>query len=90
MTQSNDFSNKSCFVAGILQLLCGSFGIGRFYLGYKTYAVLQIVVTLISFGIVGAIWGFIDGIMILKGNVRYDNYGKKLFDAENNETGEFE
>ncbi len=64
--------------AGLLQILFGTFGVGRFYLGYTTIGVLQLVVSLVTCGI-GAIWPLIDGIMILMGNVP-DPQGRKLRD----------
>jgi TM2 domain-containing membrane protein YozV len=61
-------SDKSKVIAGVLQIVLGGFGVGRFYLGYTNIGVLQLVVTFVTCG-VGAIWGLIDGIMILMGNV---------------------
>jgi TM2 domain-containing membrane protein YozV len=61
-------SDKSKLVAGLLQIFVGGFGIGRFYLGYSTIGVLQIVATVLTCG-VGALWGLIDGIMIITGKV---------------------
>ncbi|TQM26109.1 TM2 domain-containing protein [Nocardia bhagyanarayanae] len=58
------FSDKQKMIAGILQLLIGSLGIGRFYLGYTTIGILQIV----TCGGCG-IWSLIDAIMILTGKV---------------------
>ncbi|WP_247647178.1 TM2 domain-containing protein [Arthrobacter sp. E3] len=57
---------KSKIVAGILGILLGAWGIHRFYLGDTKMGVIQIVVTVVTFGI-GGIWGFIEGIMILVG-----------------------
>ena len=71
-------SDKSRLTAGILQLFCGAFGIGRFYMGYKTYAVLQIAATLATLGVGGVIWGAADGIAILSGTVMYDGDGRLL------------
>jgi TM2 domain-containing membrane protein YozV len=61
-------SDKSKLVAGLLQLFLGGFGIGRFYLGYTNIGVIQIVVTILTCGI-GSIWGLIDAILIISGNV---------------------
>ncbi len=69
-------SDKSKLVAGLLQLFLGTFGIGRFYLGYNKIAVLQLVVSLVTCGI-GAIWPFVDGILILIGKVP-DPQGRTL------------
>lgn len=56
-------SDKSKIVAGLLQILL-PLGIGRFYIGDNRTGVLQLVVTLVTCGI-GALWPFIDGIIIL-------------------------
>ncbi|MBW9213321.1 TM2 domain-containing protein [Mumia sp. zg.B53] len=53
-------------VAGLLGILLGGFGIHRFYLGFTTIGVVQIVVTIITCGL-GAIWGFVEGILYLVG-----------------------
>ncbi|MFF0546981.1 NINE protein [Nocardia thailandica] len=72
------FSDKQKLTAGLLQILLGSFGVGRFYLGYNGLAVAQIAVTWLTCGI-GAIWPLIDGIMILTGKVP-DSQGRPLRD----------
>ena len=69
-------SDKSKLVAGLLQLFLGGLGIGRFYLGYTNIGVLQIVVTILTCG-VGALWGLIDAILIMSGNVP-DSDGRTL------------
>ncbi|HEY7054621.1 MAG TPA: TM2 domain-containing protein [Mycobacterium sp.] len=61
-------SDKSKLTAGLLGIFLGSFGVGRFYLGYTTIGVLQLVVSLVTCGI-GGLWGLIDGIIIIAGNV---------------------
>ncbi|MCV7422970.1 TM2 domain-containing protein [Mycobacterium yunnanensis] len=71
-------SDKSKLVAGLLQLFLGTFGIGRFYLGYNGIAVAQLAVSLLTCGI-GAIWPFVDGILILVGKVP-DPQGRPLRD----------
>ncbi len=57
------YSDKSKLVAGLLQILI-PLGIGRFYIGDTKIGVWQLVVTILTCGI-GALWPFIDGIMIL-------------------------
>ncbi len=57
------FSDKSKIVAGLLQIFL-PFGIGRFYIGDNKIGVIQLVVTVLTCGI-GAIWGIIDGIIML-------------------------
>ena len=71
-------SDKSKLTAGLLQIFLGGFGVGRFYLGYTNIGVLQLVVSVVTCGI-GSIWGLIDGIMILVGNVP-DPQGRMLRD----------
>lgn len=66
-------SDKSRLVAGVLQLIIP--GVGRMYLGYGAYGVLQLLFTLCG---VGYIWSFIDGVYILAGGVKYDGYGRRL------------
>lgn len=58
---------KSRLVAGLLGILLGGLGIHRFYLGYTAIGILQIVVTVLTFGL-GALWGLIEGIMIIVGS----------------------
>ncbi|WP_243060796.1 TM2 domain-containing protein [Nocardioides sp. SR21] len=57
------YSDKTKLVAGLLQILI-PLGIGRFYIGDTKTGVWQLVVTILTCGI-GALWPFIDGIMIL-------------------------
>ena len=57
------YSDKSKLIAGLLQILI-PLGIGRFYIGDTKTGVWQLVVTLVTCGI-GALWPFIDGIIIL-------------------------
>lgn len=61
-------SDKSKIVAGLLEIFLGSFGVGRFYLGYAGIGVAQIAVTWLTCGF-GALWPLIDGIMMLMGKV---------------------
>ena len=71
-------SSKSKVTAGILGILLGGFGIHRFYLGYTTIGVLQIVATIFTCGI-AALWGFIEGILILVGSsITHDSAGYRL------------
>ena len=62
---------KSKMTAAILGILVGGFGIHRFYLGYTAIGIIQIIVTICTFGI-GAIWGFVEGILILVDKIRVD------------------
>ena len=70
---------KSRLAAGLLGIFLGGLGIHRFYLGYTTLGIVQLLVTLFTFG-AGAIWGFVEGIMILAGaqSFRVDARGVPL------------
>ncbi|RLV55310.1 TM2 domain-containing protein [Aeromicrobium phragmitis] len=60
------YSDKSKIVAGLLQILI-PLGIGRMYAGHVGLGVGQLVVTIVTCGI-GALWPFIDGIVMLVGD----------------------
>ena len=62
-------------MAGLLQILL-PLGIGRMYMGDVGVGVAQLVVTLVTCGI-GALWPFIDGIIILVGDP-VDSDGRPL------------
>lgn len=49
-------------VAGILAILLGGFGVHKFYLGYTKEGVIQLI---LGFLCVGAIIGWIEGILYL-------------------------
>jgi len=70
---------KSKVAAGVLGILLGGFGVHRFYLGFVGIGIAQIAVTIVTFGI-GAIWGFIEGILILTGGIDRDAQGRPLRD----------
>ncbi|WP_309106791.1 TM2 domain-containing protein [Arthrobacter sp.] len=61
---------KSKIAAGLLGIFLGGLGIHRFYLGYTTIGVIQLVLTVVlgifTLGLVG-LWGVVEGIMILAG-----------------------
>ncbi len=61
-------SAKSKIVAGILGILLGALGIHNFYLGYMKKAIIQLLISVVSLGFlswISAIWGLIEGILIL-------------------------
>jgi TM2 domain-containing membrane protein YozV len=74
-------SDKSKIVAGLLQLLglFGFVGMGRIYLGQIGLGITQLVVGLVTCGIGAVIWGAIDAVLILSGQVR-DPQGRPLRD----------
>ena len=59
---------KSKVAAGLLGIFLGCFGAHNFYLGNSGKAVAQLLITLLSLGflaLISALWGFIEGILIL-------------------------
>lgn len=69
---------KSRTAAGLLGIFLGGFGVHRFYLGYVSIGILQIIVTILTCGL-GSIWGLVEGIMILAGSgITTDAEGRPL------------
>ena len=69
------YSDKSKIVAGLLQVLL-PLGIGRMYMGHTGMGVAQLLVTIFTCG-VGALWPFVDGILILVNDTK-DAQGRML------------
>ncbi|MEG2310488.1 MAG: TM2 domain-containing protein [Clostridia bacterium] len=81
--QSSNTQNqqKSKMAAGLFGIFLGSFGVHNFYLGFTGKAVAQILITFLSCGLlafVSAIWGLIEGILILSGSLDKDANGVVL------------
>ena len=83
-TNTNSTANttqKSKLAAGLFGIFLGSFGVHNFYLGFTGKAVAQLLITVLSCGClspVSAIWGLIEGILILAGESSKDAYGNDL------------
>ena len=74
---------KSKLVAGLLGIFLGCYGVHNFYLGYTGKAVAQVLISVLSCFMltpVTGIWGLIEGIMILCGNINKDAKGNPLGD----------
>ena len=69
---------KSRLAAGLLGVFLGGLGIHNFYLGHIGRGVAQILLDFCC-GI-GAIWGFVEGILILAGTIDRDANGVPLGD----------
>lgn len=91
MTNISSRGNKSKMAAGLLGIFLGGFGVHNFYLGYTNKAVLQLVLMIVGFVLscvfVGiflvfgiAVWGLVEGIMILTGSINVDGQGHSLVD----------
>lgn len=83
-TTSNNAVNpqaKSKVAAGIFAIVLGAFGVHNFYLGFNGKAVAQLLITVLSCGIlspISALWGVIEGILILTGSQNTDADGVEL------------
>ena len=80
-----DPNAKSRLAAGLLGIFVGALGIHNFYLGYNGKAVAQLLMTVLSCGmlsVASSIWGLIEGIFYL---VEKEGY---TTDAKGNPLGE--
>lgn len=86
-----DQNAKSKLAAGLLGIFLGHLGVHNFYLGYTSKAVIQLVLSIVGYCTVclgigsliilgTAIWGLVEGIMILTGSISSDADGRKLKD----------
>ena len=72
---------KSKLVAGLLAIFLGVFGVHNFYLGFTGKAIAQLLITVLSCGslfFVSAIWGLVEGILVLTGKNPVDAKGNLL------------
>lgn len=79
----DNVNGKSKITAGILGIFLGCYGVHNFYLGYNGKAIAQLLITLLSLFLlswVSAIWGLIEGILILTGSIKEDASGNDLID----------
>jgi TM2 domain-containing membrane protein YozV len=76
---------RSKLVAGLLAIFVGGLGIHNFYLGYTNRGVIQLLLSTVGSlfligPIIAGLWGFIEGIQILIGEINVDANGKPLKD----------
>lgn len=79
---NNGASSKSKVAAGLFGIFFGAFGVHNFYLGYNGKAIAQLLITVLSCGtlsFISALWGLIEGILILTGEIK-DVNGNELRD----------
>ena len=73
--------SKSRLAVGVLALVFGFLGIHNYYLGNKSTANTQLLLSclgFISFGVtlaISVIWSLVDAIKIFSGKINYDAYG---------------
>ena len=74
---------KSKVAAGLLGIFLGALGVHNFYLGYTSKGWAQLLITVLSCGVlsvVSGIWGLVEGIQILAGSITVDADGNPLKD----------
>ena len=82
-TSNTNPNAKSKLAAGLLGIFLGAFGVHNFYLGYTGKAVAQLLITILSCGVLSfasGVWGLIEGILILTGSITVDGNGNELKD----------
>lgn len=75
--------SKSKLTAGLLGIFLGSLGVHNFYLGFTGKALAQLLISVLSCGtlaVVSGIWGLVEGIMLLSGQMNVDAKGNLLKD----------
>jgi len=85
LTAAVNGESKSKLAAGLLGIFLGVWGVHNFYLGFKGKAVAQLLLGTVGICVgvgpaASSIWGLIEGIMILCGNVKNDAKGVPLKD----------
>lgn len=71
---------RSKIAAGLFGIFLGVFGVHRFYLGYTGIGIVMLLLTILTCGYGGiatALWGLIEGIIILTGGMK-DAWGRPL------------
>ena len=74
---------KSKMAAGLLGIFLGGIGVHNFYLGFTGKAIAQLLISVLScftLAPVSAVWGLIEGILILTGSQNVDANGMPLTD----------
>ena len=68
---------KYKYVAAVLALFLGFTGAHRFYLGFYKMGLAQLALTALTVGY-GALWGFIEAVLLFAGHINKDAKGRPL------------
>ena len=68
---------KRKYVAAFLALFLGFTGAHRFYLGFYKLGIAQLAITGLTVGY-GALWGFIEAVLLFAGHINKDAKGRPL------------
>ncbi|HIZ19876.1 MAG TPA: TM2 domain-containing protein [Firmicutes bacterium] len=75
------YQPRNRIAAGILAIVIGCLGIHNFYLGFTSRGVVQLLLTVLSCGVlalVSQIWAIVEGVQILTGRIVCDARGVPL------------
>lgn len=74
----SEAQRRSRLVAALLAIFFGAVGLDEFYLGNISAAVLRIVLSIVTCGFVGGVWGLINGMKLLTYKINTDGNGYPL------------
>lgn len=71
-------AHKSKVGAALLAFFFGAYGVDQFYLGYVKTGVIRLVVSAVTCGTGGVIWGIVDCVRIATGSIAVDAKGNPI------------